>query len=100
MTEQMTPQEMAKELEKNPLHTSVMFSKRYNTVCVNFDPSADTAAAVEANLTEMGFQGNGYGMMRYDGQRIARVQTAQEIQATERAAELHRSSTGAEYLYK
>ena len=69
MTEQMTPQEMTEELKKNPLHTMVFWGRAKNTVTVSYNENADTAAQVEANLTEMGFQASGYGMMRYDGQR-------------------------------
>ena len=71
MTQKMTPQEMTEELKKNPLYTMVFWGRMKNTVTVSYDETAETAAEVEANLTEMGFQASGYGMMRYDGQRIA-----------------------------
>ena len=83
----MTPQEMTEQLKKNPLHTMVFHARRHNTVTVSYDETADTAPQVEANLTEMGFIPSGYGMMRYDGQRVS---IASDLTEQERAAAIGR----------
>jgi len=97
MTEQMTAQEIAQELENHQLLTNVKYWKRLNTVTVDFDQDASTAAQVEAELEEIGFK-LGYNSARYDAQRINPNPISQADK--DQAAANFRSSVGTEYLRK
>lgn len=92
----MTPQEIAEKLNENK-RLQARFSPRYNTVNISYDETAPDASAIEAELTEMGFQANGYGMMRYDGQRVS---IASDITPQEKAAAIARMGSATSHPSK